>query len=386
MNRPTPPSYGAASVAELVPDLVASLTGRPTTTPVTLPGATRGVVLLVIDGLGRHLLDHHAEVAPFLAAAPGVTLDAPFPTTTATSLATIGTGRPPGEHGLTGYSFAVPGHDRRLVALTWSWDRQDLDVDARLDVVPERFQPAPTAFDRAAEAGVTPVTVLRPEFTTSGLTRAALRGGEVVPAADLDTSLAAAVAAADRPGRTLVYAHHGDLDTWGHLTGPGSDRWCDELARIDATLARVAADLPDGVAVLVTADHGMVAVSADGFVELADLPELTGGVRLLTGDARARQLHVLPGAGDEVVAAWRDHVGDRAHVLTRDEAVAAGWFGPVVTETARATIGDVVVSAVAHDVAWVHRDVDPFGGRLPGMHGALTDVEREVPALVLPRG
>ncbi|MTV27759.1 alkaline phosphatase family protein [Nitriliruptoraceae bacterium ZYF776] len=383
---PTPPRYGAASVAELVPDLVASLTGRPTTTPVALPEATRGVVLLVIDGLGRHLLDHHAEVAPFLTAASGVTLDAPFPTTTATSLATIGTGRPPGEHGLTGYSFAVPGHDRRLVALTWSWDRQDLDIDARLDVVPEGFQPAPTAFERAAEAGVTPVTVLRPEFTTSGLTRAALRGGEVVPAADLDTTLAAAVAAADRPGRTLVYAHHGDLDTWGHLTGPGSDRWCDELARIDAALARVAADLPAGVAVLVTADHGMVAVGDDGFVELADLPELARGVRLLTGDARARQLHVRPGARDEVVAAWREHVGDRAHVLTGEEAVAAGWFGPVVTDTARTTIGDVVVSAVAHDVAWVHRDVDPFGGRLPGLHGALTDVEREVPALVLTRG
>lgn len=383
---PPPPRYGTASLAEMAPDALAALRGEPTRV-LPLPEQVHAVIILVIDGMGRANLDAHAEVAPFLAATAGPTLDAVFPTSTAPGLTTIGTGRPPGEHGVTGYSFAVPGHERRLVALTWSWERQDLDIDARLDVVPERLQPTPTVFERAREQGVTPVTVLRPEFATSGLTRAGLRGGEVVPATDLDTTLSAAVGAAAVPGRrTLVYAHHGDLDAIGHLAGPGSDHWCTELARIDARLARLADELPPGVAVVVTADHGMVRVSPEGFVELADLPELTEhdhGVRLVAGDARARQVYARPGAHAEVAAAWRAHVGDRAHVLTGDEAVGAGWFGPAVTDAARATIGDVVVSARVPDVAWVHRDIDPFGGRLPGLHGALTDAERHVPALVL---
>ena len=133
---------------------------------------------------------------------------------------------------------------------------------------------------------------------------------------------------------------------------------------------------------MVTADHGMVHVPGEDVVELADRPDLLDGVRLLTGDGRARQLHVRPGATEDVLAVWRDDTGGRGHVVSGDEAVAAGWFGPTVTPAARATIGDVV--AVAHaPIAWVHRDLDLFGGRLPGLHAGLTRDEVEVPAVVL---
>lgn len=381
-DLPAAPRYGEASVADLLPDATAALTGAGARL-VPLPSDVRAVIVLVVDGLGRRNLDDHLDLAPTLAAAPGPTLDAPFPTTTATSLSCIGTGRSPGQHGITGYSFAVPGDDRPLVALTWTWERQIGGEDARDDVPPESVQTGATAFDRAREAGVRPVTVLRPEFTTSGLTRAGLRGGDVVPAADLGPSLDAALAEATATaGPTLVYVHHGDLDAIGHLAAPGSDAWCEELARVDGVLAAFRERLPDGVALVVTADHGMVHVPPEGFVELADRPDLLDGVRVLTGDGRARQLHVRPGASDEVLAAWREEVGDRGHVVTRAEALAAGWFGPVRDEAVRATIGDVLAVADA-PVAWVHRDADLFGGRLTGLHAGLTRREVEVPALVL---
>lgn len=376
------PRYGSASLAELLPDAVAALLGEPTVA-VPLPAGLDAVLVLVVDGLGRRNLDAHRDVAPFLAGLDGVTLDAPFPTTTATSLVTIGTGLPPGEHAVTGYSLAVPGDDRPLIALTWSWERQDLGIDARGDVVPDVYQPAATVFERARARGVHPVTVLRPEFERSGLTRAGLRGGEVVAAAGLEATLAAAVDAASAPGPRVVYAHHGDLDAWGHVAGPSSDPWCEQLQLVDGALARLAEDLPSRVAVVVTADHGMVGVPPDGFVELADHPDLLTGVRVLTGDARARQLHARPGAATDVLTAWQEHARDRAAVASRDDAIAAGWFGPTITDRARTAIGDVVVAARATDVAWVHRDADPFGGRLTGLHGGLAPIEVEVPALVL---
>jgi hypothetical protein len=388
VTAPPVPRYGTADVSLLVPDAVAALTDRPRLLPaLPLPDGVRAVVIVVIDGLGRRLLDDHADLAPTLAAAPGITLDAPFPTTTPTSLTSIGTGLPPGRHGITGTSMAVPHDDRPLITLTWSWIRQDLDLDARDDVVPESFQPLPTAFELARDDGLRAVTVLRPEFATSGLTRAGLRGGEVVGATGREETLTAAVtAAAAAPAEpAIVYAHHGDLDALGHLTGPGSDQWCAELAAIDAAVAQAAADLPPGVAVVITADHGMVRVPPEGFVELADRPDLLDGVRVLTGDPRARQLHVQPGAAADVAAAWREACTGLAHVRSRDEAIAAGWFGPEVAEHVRPRIGDVVISATALDVAWVHRDGDLFGGRLPGQHGALTPEELEVPALVVTR-
>jgi predicted AlkP superfamily pyrophosphatase or phosphodiesterase len=378
------PRHGAGSVASVLPLAVEAVRGAPAA-GLPLPDGLRGVVVLIVDGLGRRLLDAHAHLAPFLASVPGTTLDAPFPTTTATSLTSIGTGRSPGEHGIVGYSLAVPGHPRRLVVLTWSWERQDLDIDARDDVPPVSLQPHSTLLERALATGIDATTVLRPEFAASGLTLAGLRGGRVVPATGLEATLEAAIEAAATPDPGVVYAHHGDLDAIGHVFGPGSDRWCSELARIDTELARTAEDLPDDVAVVVTADHGMVRIPPDGFVELADLPDLLDGVRLLAGDGRARQLYTHRGADDDVAAAWRGHAGDRAHVATRAEAIGAGWFGDHVEDRVRPLIGDVVVSARASDVSWVHREADPFGGRLVGQHGALTPEEVEVPALVVTR-
>lgn len=379
---PPAPRYGSASVADLLPDALATLTGAAPEL-LALPDGVRNVILLVVDGMGRRNLDDHLDQAPTLAAAPGIVVDAPFPSTTATSLTCIGTGLAPGQHGITGYSLAVPGDDRPLITLTWTWERQFGGIDARDDLPPEELQPAPTVFERARAAGVRPVTVLRPEFHASGLTRAGLRGGDQLAASDLDATLDAALAATaadDTP--TLVYGHHGDLDAIGHLAGPDSENWCTELARIDGVLAGVAARLPADTALVVTADHGMVHVPEDGMIELADRPDLLTGVRVLTGDGRARQLHVVDGARDDVLATWRDHVGDRGVVVTRDQAIDAGWFGPVERDRVRATIGDVIVVADA-PVAWVHRDVDLFGGRLPGLHAGLTRREIEVPALVL---
>jgi hypothetical protein len=379
------PRYDAGGLGSLLPAALAAVTGDRTHLPI--PAGTRAVVVLVVDGLGRTLLDAHAALAPTLAAADGPTLDAPFPTTTATALTSIGTGRTPGEHGVVGFSFPAPTRDRRLVALTWSWDRMDAGPDARDDLPPEVLQPHATVLDRAGDHGVAATAVLRPEFVGSGLTRAALRGGHRRTATGLPATLDAAVGAATEvAGPAIVYAHHGDLDTIGHLDGPGTDRWCTELAAVDAAIATTVAGLPADVTLVVTADHGMVGIGSDGYVELADTPELLEGVTLLTGDARARQLVTRAGAEDGVAAAWREHAGDRAVVAHRDDAIAAGWFGPEVAPRVRAYLGDVLVAARSPDVAWVHRDVDPLGGRLVGHHGGLTRDEVAVPALVLPGG
>ena len=382
MPLPAAPRYGTDDLSLLLPAATAAVTGRAHPL-LGLPTRIRRVILLVVDGLGARQLAAHAPIAPVLSGATQAVLDAVYPTTTATNLASIGTGLPPGEHGLVSYSLAVPDDDRPLITLTWSWQRQDLDLDARDTVVPEQFQPTPTAFERATNAGVRAVRVLRPEFTTSGLTRAGLRGGEVRTATGREPTIAAALAAAaEQDTPTIVYAHHGDLDAIGHLTGPGSEPWCEELAAVDAAVGAAAERLGPDTALLVTADHGMVRVAEEGFVELADDPAWLDGVRVLTGDGRCRQLHVQPGAEHDVLATWREHSGEHAHVLSREQAITAGWFGPRIADHVRPRIGEVVVCATT-DRAWVHRDLDLFGGRLPGQHGALTRDEVEVPLIVL---
>ncbi|MFA9430520.1 alkaline phosphatase family protein [Egicoccus sp. AB-alg2] len=382
---PRAPRYGTASLAELLP-AAATVLGGGADALLPWPAGIRGVVVLVADGLGRRQLDAYANLAPFLAAVPGATLDAPFPSTTATSLSSLGTGRPPGEHGIVGFAMRPPDHDRRLVTLTWSWDRDRPVDDARAEVVPEALQPLPTVFATARAGGLQTVTVLQPDFVGSGLTRAALRGGRTETAVGLDATLATALQAVvgTTAAPVLVYAHHAEIDRAGHVAGPGSDAWCAALAALDGTLQRVAADLPGDVALVVTADHGMVATSEAELLEIADDPALCDGVRLLTGEPRARYLHTVEGAAEDVAAAWRERVGARGHVVERDVAIDAGWYGPTVTPRVRRSIGDVVVVADG-TVGFVHAMHDPRGGHLAGHHGALTPDELEIPALVVTR-
>jgi hypothetical protein len=108
------------------------------------------------------------------------------------------------------------------------------------------------------------------------------------------------------------------------------------------------------------------------------------GVRLLAGEARARHVHVRTGARDEVLAVWREKLGDRMWVVPKEEAIAAGWFGPNVLERVLPRIGDIVAAAFA-PVGVFQREVDPLQATLIGHHGSMTPAEQQVPFLLVRR-
>jgi hypothetical protein len=105
MTPPPPPvpRYGEASLADLASSMLAMVDVPGCRNPLGLEPANRACLLLV-DGLGWELLQANRDWAPFLAAAAasGRPLTAGYPATTASSLGSLGTGRPPGEHGLVG--------------------------------------------------------------------------------------------------------------------------------------------------------------------------------------------------------------------------------------------------------------------------------------------
>src|SRR5436190_16359135 len=222
------------------------------------------------------------------AAARSLPITAVFPSTTAASLGSLGTGLAPGEHGMIGYTFAVPGHDRAMNALLWELYGIGPHLDLRQTIVPEQFQPLPTALERAAAAG-TPVTRVGPApHEGSGFTRAILRGGPY-RGAYWPHEVATAVFAALRIGPgSSVYAYQPDLDTAGHSRGVRSNEWAAQLRRFDELVQDMANRLRPGESLFVTGDHGMVDIAPEGKLDLADRPALSEGVRLLARDARAR--------------------------------------------------------------------------------------------------
>ncbi|WP_367138456.1 alkaline phosphatase family protein [Saccharothrix sp. HUAS TT1] len=372
--EPLVPRYGSGSLADVVPSLLAGL-GVPGMVDVLGIGGASRVCVLLVDGLGWQLLREHEADAPFLASLAGSPITAGFPSTTASSLAALGTGMPTGEHGLVGYSFAEG--DEVLNALRWSRYGAPEHVDLRDVLVPEQVQPRRTAFEAAADAGVAVRLVLPRDQRGSGLTRAALRGGRfqgVLGFGDLVTRVGQALRSADR---VLCYAYHADLDALGHVHGPGSAAWRWQLRFVDRLAAAVADELPAGGALVVTADHGMVA--ADDRVDYDTDDVLRDGVRALGGEARVR--HVYTADPEGVRERWSRRLGDRAWVASRAEAVAAGWFGPRVADHVLPRVGDVVVAARGSLVV-VRSVVEPGLTAFVGHHGSLTAEEQHIPVLV----
>lgn len=381
VEPPQLPGNQYASLADVVPSLLAGLGVAGFTDQLGLPPA-RGVCLLLVDGLGWRALREHPTDAPFLASLSegSEPIAVGFPATTAASVSTIGTGVPAGEHGIVGYSFAVP--DGVLInALSWHTHGDGDQVDLRESFVPEVIQPRPTALERAAAAGVRVTLAVPHVHRDSGLNRAALRGGDVQGVHALGDLAGNALAAMSGSERRFCYAYHGDLDLLGHVYGVGSLPWRLQLNHVDRLASLIAEGLPPGAQLVVIADHGMVTVPKEGRLDFDTEPTLQAGVRLLGGDARARYVYTEPGAIDDVRAAWHELIGDRAWIRTRDEAIAAGWFGPVVEPRVRDRIGDLIVAART-EFAIVRSRVTPTLSRLIGHHGSLTSDEQLVPLLV----
>jgi len=183
--------------------------------------------------------------------------------------------------------------------------------------------------------------------------------------------------------RSLVYLYWGDIDKIGHVHGSDSRQWVEELEEVDAQLARLATLLPADTSLHVTADHGMVDVPLDARPDLAADAELDAGVRHVSGEPRCLQLHVQPGSLEDVLATWRARLGADAHVVTGEEAIAAGWFGPV-EDRVRPRIGDVIAAMTGPVAVVDSRRHRPELRELLGVHGSITADEVAIPWLTLP--
>ncbi|WP_336085630.1 alkaline phosphatase family protein [Nocardia sp. SSK8] len=370
------PRYGDGSLADLLPSVLACLGAPGETDRIGLALDVDHVCVLLVDGLGALALAAHAAAAPFLTSLPAATLTTGFPSTTATSLTTLGAGVPPGEHGVVGYQVRLPGEERLFNMLRWQLVGDGPKVDTMTAFPPERIQPCPTVFERASAAGIAAVQVAPGYQDGSGLTRAGWRGGGFRAAfsvGDLVDGVAQAISSAPK---TLVYTYHADLDSTGHARGPAANAWRYELANVDRIAAEVAAVLPPRSALIVTADHGMVELVDR--IDFATDPSLSDEVVALAGEPRARHVYTEDGALDRVAETWRGVLGDRFVVRTRAEAIAAGWFGPRVSADAAARIGDLVVLATG-DAGVIRSNTEALQTLMIGHHGSLTPEEVLVP-------
>ncbi len=339
-----------------------------------LPPVRSGIVF-VVDGLGARNLSARRAHARFLAAAMARrdVARTVFPSTTAAALTSLLTARMPGEHGVVGYRARVPETGAVVNQLN-GWDDGSLD--------PLTWQRAEPVFETDAALGRPRFAVSRPEYTDSGFTRATLRGARAYgETALLDRVELAAHLARSTPG-SLTYLYAPELDTAGHRRGSESEEWAFALEELDAAARRLHDAAESEVGVLLTADHGMVDVPAHRQVLFGE-GDLTAGLAEVGGEPRMLHLYAEDGAADDLHRAWLEE-SHRAWVMTRDEAITAGLFGPAVADAVRGRIGDVLVAARGRVAYYDDRPgADTAPRRMVGQHGSLTDEETTIPLIRL---
>ncbi|KRC62619.1 hypothetical protein ASE14_01965 [Agromyces sp. Root81] len=367
------PADTAPRLAGVLGSSMSAVQGVPN--DLGLPQAT-AVVVVLVDGLGASNIQTRAGHARFLASrmAKRDVLRTVFPSTTAAAIATFATGRAPGEHGLVGYRVLDAAHDRLVNQLS-GWDA---------GMRPEVWQRVPTLFETMRAAGIPSYAIGAARYADSGFTNAVLRGAEYRSGASIADRFAEADRILATGEHAVVYLYVPELDQAAHAHGWESDKWLGQLETLDSELAAFERRMPRGAGLLVTADHGVVDVPAHRHVFVDDRPELLVGVRYVGGEPRCLALYFEPGleasARTALVERWREAEGHRSWVLSRDEAIEAGLYGPVDDEV-RDRIGDVIVAARAGIAYYDGREANRQAEAMIGQHGSLSDEETRVPLI-----
>ena len=361
---PLLPSYAGANVRGIVPALLApaGTDDLPSWFPAGVTGAAQ-VVLLVVDGLGWEQLQEHRELAPTLAGLDGGPITSVVPSTTSTALASIATGLTPAEHGIIGYRIDMGGGDVMNI-LRWS----TVGGDARRRYVPREVQPFPAFLGQAV-----PV-VSKIELETSGFSGAHLAGAPM-SGWRVMSNLPVEVAAQLARGHRMVYAYYDGVDKVAHEKGFGA-YYDAEIRAVDRLVGDILDVLPPGATLLITADHGQVQV---GDNTRPPAPDVLGLTKHQSGEGRFRWLHALPGAAAELLDAARAAHDAVAWVVSKEQVIEEGWFGPTMPGPIAKRLGDVALVAHAPISFEDPADSGPF--QLVCRHGSLTSAEMLVPLL-----
>lgn len=344
----------------------------------------RRLCLVVIDGMGQQLLSarrgHIPFMRPYLSQLPevlGQPLKTCVPSTTVAALTSLHTGLSPAKTGMLGYQCWDEDAGRVLNLITFEGFKRPA----------QSWCDYPTFFTYATKAGLQSRALVPPDFVGSTLSEITLRDADFKVSTELSKRASDALQAF-KQGVDYVYLYWSGLDHWGHNLGWSHPRWIQELESIDRFLSDLHSCLPGDVALVVTADHGMVNVSVDTTVDIAK-SGLASQVEAVSGEPRALHIRLreecleaqprgnrtrsAPKAS--VTSKWQEYVGKRGQVVSDYRPV----YGDILLPE---RIGDFTIFAKGNYQFVDTRFHNPSVLEMVGVHGALTPQEMEIPLII----
>ncbi len=343
-------------------------------------GEPEHVVFLLLDGLGMNIV-RKMPADSFMASHLKREILSVVPSTTASALASLGTGVHPNQHAVPGWFTYLPDFQITTTILPFIERYTEIPLQERgitgSDVFP---QPSwiPGISGDALE--------LMPNKYHEGVFARVMRGNTTGRGYETLPQAADAVlehVSQARPG-SYTFLYVPQIDTLSHIVGPMHEEVLSTAHLLDAELARLAARLDGKAALVVSADHGQMLVPHDNQIEIFDGDPLLDLLEVPpTGEGRLPLFHVLAQDRGAFETMFEDRFSDRFALVSIEEAEQISLFGPgPMRAEARARFGQYCALPLEnHTLAFLPPAIPPRSSPI-GRHGALTPAEMMVPLIV----
>ena len=362
----------------------------------------KNVVFFFIDGFGWRFYQQFKEHPFFVELAKYGSVEkitSQFPSTTAAHVTTWHTGLPVGESGVFEWTYYEPKLDALFSPLLFSYaGTTERETAKESGIAPETLYPAENIYPALEKLGVEAHIFQHRAFTPSPYSDAIMQGANVHAYKTISEALINLRLLLDKPGGKRYIAYYfGDVDSILHNYGPESAQANAEIETLLDTLLNrfllpLSQHLPGETFFLLTADHGHVEVDPDTCVYLNVDPAFhgiekffkrnqAGDMLVPAGSARDMFLYIK----DDLIDEARDFLLSRlegiADVVTTQQLIDEGYFGPTISETFLSRVGNLVILPYRYQSVWWWEE-GKFQQWHYGHHGGLTPQEMEIPLFI----
>lgn len=316
-----------------------------------LKNLKKKIILMIIDGMGYNFLVKNSALKPVRK------ITSVFPSTTATAITSITSGKEPCEHALTGWYMFLKELGSIIAPLPFYIRYKHMQIPKGFE---KKLFP-----QKKFKIIVTDDKIKKKEYATYGYKTTAGFFRQTLKAIK---------------NHNLIYTYYPHLDTIEHKFGPNSIEAKNHMKLLEKNIHELIKKLPKDTSLIITADHGqMQTTKKETFVISDELKKMM--VLPLTGEPRAAYAFIKNGFEKKFYNCVKKNYSDKLIIKHTKDVIDEGFFGiKKINPKLLDRIGDFILFTKNNFVI-----KDPlFDEQLKfkkGNHGGISEDEMFVPLL-----
>lgn len=309
-------------------------------------GNYKKIVLFVFDGMGSYNIDVNLNDS-FLQNQKMMDISSVFPPTTVAALSSIDSELYPSEHGRLGWT-------------RW-FDKENILEKGFTIRLTNKYYPY-ISIDKVLKKSKIKNTSVSPFAKYKRYT--------------LDSITNCVVKLCNKSNHKFIYAYFNEPDAITHKMGCTDLKTQSMLEKIDNSMRYLQASLPDDVAVIVTADHGLVDRQSQQFID--EYPSIIDCLIAPPSiEPTSISFRIKTGKEEQFVSEFNKHIAG-FKLMTKQEAIDNNLFGRTSNfDKLSHALGDYLAVSIGDNVLWFDHSQ-----QFLAVHGGLHKGELQVPLIV----